>query len=114
MKSMVMTFKEKSDLYKNNFDLGFMGKNISDKITLFVLIAYITDAMRKKDPDKSTYEVTKLICKNDTLPDEYITSIALITESLMYGCNEFPNFGFNSNKEMVSKCREIILKFVPF
>lgn len=102
-----------SQLYRDYFSLGSLGENINLKFALISLLGYIVNSIKKKKPGTTYYEVTAKLAEKTGLDEDEIQAIAIITEDFSYGCTDFPTFGVQP-KDMPSKIRELMGKFMPF
>lgn len=102
-----------SRLYRDYFSLGSLGKNINLKFALISLIGYMVNAMKKKKPGVTYYEVVAKLAEGTGLDENDIAAIAIITEDFSYGCTDFPTFNVKP-KDMPSKVKDLMNKFLPF
>ena len=102
-----------SDSYRKYFSLGSLGESINLKFALISLLGYMVNSMKKKKPGVTYYEVTAKLAEKTGLDEDTIQAIAIITEDFSYGCTDFPTFGVQP-KDMPTKIRELMGKFLPF
>lgn len=88
-------------------------EDLGDRLALIGLICYLTDALRKKNPKLTHYEIIKMCTKDLWVDEDQLIALSLVCEWLSTDCRVFPNFGL-SPKEMASKCTELISKLCPF
>lgn len=102
-----------SDLYSKYFSLGSLGESINLKFALISLLGYVVNSMKKKKPGTTYYGVTAKLAEKTGLDEDTIQAIAIIAEDFSYGCTDFPTFGVQP-KDMPTKIRELMGKFLPF
>ena len=111
---MGMNYEEKKKLFSDNFSIGYLNTDFSDKIGLVALVCYITYEKQQKSPNVTTYKILKAITKNNPLPEEFITGLTIICDDFMYCCTTFPDFGLKTEKEKIIKIRSVLDTWIPF
>ena len=111
------SYNELEDYYKANFSMYYFNTTLENKLVMIGLICYLTDAIRKKNPDTTTYQVIMQILKDRTLDEHIMASVralSVICADYMNGYNgPYSDFGLKP-KEMAQKIREIFDTWVPF
>ena len=111
------SYDELRTIYQEYFSMKY-ACSLEDKLALVGLICYLTNKLRMKHPDITCWEViSKIACKEGNYTDEYVQSLrglSIICEDFMYGVSKFSKFGFENDKEIVKKVKEILDKWVPF
>lgn len=110
-----LNYDKVSKLYSKYFSLGYLGANMSDKFAAIALTCYITKEIRKKGKKMNCYDILLQICKDfsDEQKNTFLKSLGAICEDLMYGCEDFLDFGI-SPKEMPKQLKNILDKYCPF
>ena len=95
--------------------MGYLGKDLSDKLACISLTCYITNELRKKGKKINCYEVLLQIGKDftDFEKNTFLKSLGVICEDIMYSCDTFPDFGIKP-KEMPSTVKKLLEKNCPF
>lgn len=120
---MEMYEQRKTEYYKQ-IELGTMTTGrFEDKLELFYLICFLTQQLQKKDPVKYSKPINVLeFLYSKELKDEnspkgfkdYICSLAIICEDLLYAVNEIKNTGYKNSKEIILKIKQLIEQWIPF
>lgn len=103
--------EEMRKIHSDLFSLGFLGNDIKNKFALISLICYLVHQFKLKKPGITYYQVIKKI--DESLPEDFVKSLAIICEDFGYGCHEFITFGI-SPKDIPNKIREILQNKLPF
>lgn len=106
-----LNFDELRDIYMQYFSLGKLSCNINEKFALISLLGYITQKAKQKHPDVTYYSIIKKI--DDSLPEEYVKSLAIIVEDFSFNVKEFPTFGIKG-PDMIKTVKSILNKYLPF
>lgn len=105
-------YEEMQALYSKYFSLDYLGRDINNKFALISLTCYITDKLKKKQPDwthwRTLYEINK-----GTVPEDLLKGLAVICSDFGYGCSSFPTFGI-ADKDIPAKIKELLEKYTPF
>lgn len=110
-----ISFEDLCKHYSQYFTLGYLGKNMSDKLACIALTCYITNEIRKKGKNITCYDVLLKVGK-DSFPDDktgFLKSLGAICEDFMYSCDTFPTLGI-SPKEMPQQLKILLDKYLPF
>ena len=111
------SYEELRVIYQEYFSMKYACP-MEDKLALIGLIGYLTAKLRLKHPDITCWEViSKIAFKDGTYTDEYVQSLrglSIICEDFMYGVTKFPKFGFENDKDIIKKVKEILDTWVPF
>lgn len=110
-----ISFEKLFAIYDKYFSLGYINRDISDKLALIALTCYITNELKKKGKKVNCYQVLLQIGKDmpDTIKNTFLKSLGAICESLMYESKVFPDFGI-APKNMPKQVRELLDKYLPF
>lgn len=103
--------------YNKYFSLSGLNTDISNKFALISLICFVTQKMRKQNPDVTCYSTIMKIVGDDTVNDyylEFLRGLSIICNDFMLHTKEFMTFDLKSSKEIISKIREILSTWVPF
>lgn len=115
-------YDDKKNTYYKCIDLGTMttGK-IEDKLELFKLLCFLTQQLIKKDPVKygKPIDVLNLLYENKLKNNSeafknYIDSLGILCEDLLYGVNEIQNPGFTNSKDIILRIKQLIEQWIPF
>lgn len=112
-KMSVLTYKERAELFKNLFSLGYINSDINEKLALIALIGYTVMKLKEKKPDVTYYQVVHKLAANCGIPESLEWAIAIISEDFSYGCKDFPKFGLKDS-EIVPKIKDIFKRYMPF
>lgn len=107
-----MEYSELESLYKDNFSLGFLGKDINKILALICLTCYLTKKLKEKDPDCTCWKVLYKINK-EVVPEKFIKALSIICSDLSYGRDDFPTFGV-SDRDIPAKIKELLEEYIPF
>lgn len=88
-------------------------RDMGDRLALIGMLCYLTNALRKKNPQLTHHDVIKMCTKDLWVDNDQLIALGLICEWFSTDCIKFPNFGL-SPKEMASKCTELISQLCPF
>jgi hypothetical protein len=111
-----ISFDKLLKIYCKYFDLGYLNTDINDKLALIALTCNITHKLKMQKKQVNCYDVLLQIAGkyfNQDQKDTFLKSLAVICESLMYGCEVFPDFGV-APKEMPKTIRKILDSYCPF
>ncbi len=92
------------------------GQDMGDKIALIAMICYLTNALKKKKPSVTYFDVINLCMKDFPLPfvdEDQLQILALVCEWFAADCKIFPNLGV-SPAEMPEKIKNLISNLLPF
>lgn len=106
-----MNLSDREELYHKHFFFGYFGKDFTDKVALVSLLNHIYNKIKEKKHDVTQLQILKSLTKD--IPDESLQNIALISENLGYGCENFPTFNI-PDKEIPNKIKEMLKKYIPF
>lgn len=112
-----LNYKDLQKEFSNHFSLGNLGVDITNKFALISFICFLTKQARGKNPDASCYQVIMKVINGEYANAQYldfIKGLSIICEDFMYGCTEFPLFGFKTSKEIMGKIKEILDTWLPF
>ena len=90
----------------DNADLG-------NKIGLITMICYVTQALRKKKPGLTHYQVLKSIFKDTLVEDETLQALDLICDWWSWGCLTIPNLGIKP-ADMPNLIKKGVQELCPF
>lgn len=118
------TYNDKKNTYYKCIHLGTMttGK-IEDKLELFKLLCFLTQQLTKKDPVKygKPINVLNLLYENELKNNtdnhafkNYIDSLGILCEDLLYCVNEIQNPGFTNSKDIILRIKQLIEQWIPF
>lgn len=109
-----LTYDQLKTILTTDLNIGCPASaDFGDKIALFGLIAYLTNALKQKKPDVDCYKVIRMCTKDRIVEDNLVQALALITEWLTWNCTKFPNFGIEV-KDMPKKISALIQDLMPF
>lgn len=110
------SYRDLSAVYAYYFTLGNLNTDIADKFGLISLICYLTFKVRKKSPKATCLQViNKIIEKDKAKYDErFIQGLSIVCEDFMRNTSSFLTFGLKTQKEIISKIREIMNTWLPF
>ena len=110
-----ISFDKLLKLYQTLFSLGYINSKFENKIALISMVCYVTNAVRKKNPDITCYDVLLKIAKDfgEVNSNTFLKSLAVVCEDMMYGCSDFPTFGVEP-KEMPAQIKKILGDYCPF
>lgn len=109
--------------YYNCIALGTLtSKNFEEKLELLKLICFLTQALSKKDPTKykNPIDVLCLLYKEEFEKEEYtgfknyLVSLAIICEDLLYVVDDIKNPGFKNSKDIIIRIKQLIEQWLPF
>ena len=106
------SYQDMQRLYNRYFSLGYLNTDINMKFALISLIGYLTFKLKQKKPDITSYQIIRKIVGN-SLPEDFIKSLAVVTDDFSYSCKEFPTFGIE-DKKIPAKIKEILSNYMPF
>ena len=106
-------FKELTSIYSRHYSIGRLSNKLNDKFILISLVAFLTNAAKKKTPDDDPYVVLKKVLIEGHC-DTYLKPLCILVKDLMYGCSEFDSCGCKSTKEIVEKINELYKELLPF
>ena len=105
-------------VFREYFSISCFPQSLEDRFALIGLICYLTNKLRAKHPDITCWEViSKIAFKEGNYTDEYVQSLrglSIICEDFMQGVTKFPKFGFENDKEIIKKVKEILDNWLPF
>ena len=109
------SFDEIKKSYSEQYTLGYIGHDMTDKLACVALTCYITNELRKKDSKTTCYDVLLKVGKDltDTYKNTFLKVLGAVCEDFMYGCKDFPSFGI-SPKEMPKRLKLILDNVLPF
>ena len=107
-----LSIDEKVQVYKDNFSIGFIDGDYTDRVALFAFINHLYYLLLKKEPTITRLKILKSITKR-SIPDKYLIALAIISENIGYGLKEFPTFDIKNN-QIPAKIKEILEKWTPF
>ncbi len=111
------TYKELEDYYASNFSMSGLNTDISNKFALISLICFVTQQVRKKDPETTCYQIIMKVVKDDTVDDYYLKflrGLSIVCNDFMLNTKEFMTFDLHSSKEIIKKIKEILATWLPF
>lgn len=104
-------------LRKVLYDDLFVGvpatEDFGDRLALIGMICYLTNALRKKNPELTHYDVIKLCTKDLWVDGDQLIALSLLCEWLSTDCKKFPDFDLKP-VEMAHKVTELISQLCPF
>lgn len=106
-------FEEKKKLYNQNFSLGYIGKDFSERVALISLTSYLLQKLRVKKSNLTFLDLLKFLAKDIQIDENLLQSLAIVGDDLSYGTTEFPTFGLK-DKEIPEKIKELISNWLPF
>ena len=109
-----MTYDEMKQLYADNFSLGYLNADVSNKFAVIALTCHLTMKAKQQRPDITPYKILMQITAKDPLPEKFIKGLAIMCEDFMYGCTEFPTFGIKTQAEMATQIGKILHEYLPF
>lgn len=112
-KMSTLTYRQRNDLYKRLFSLGYINSDINEKLALVALIGYTVMKLKEKKPDVTYYQVVRKLAEGLGLPEEFEWALAIVVEDFSYNCTDFPKFGLKDS-QIVAKIKDILNKYVPF
>ena len=110
---MDIKYRDLEQIFKEYFSTGYINVDINTKFALISLICYLTNALRKKKPDVTYYQVIRKLNSKGQIPDEYVKGYAIMCEDFAYGCTEFPTFNI-APKDVPKTVSDILQKWMPF
>ena len=117
MEAWEPSYSELEKYYSKYFSLGGLNTTIENKFGLISLICYITQQVRKKNPDATCYQVIMKIVGDSPINDynmEFLRGLSVVCTDFMNHTTEFLTFDLKSSKEMITKIREILNTWLPF
>ena len=110
-----ISFEKLLVIYDKFFSLGYLNTDISDKLACISLTCYITNELRKKGKTINCYDTLLMVCKDypEDIKNEFLKSLGVMCESLMYGNSVFPDFGIKP-KDMPNTIKNILKSYCPF
>lgn len=112
------SYEELRGVFNEYFSMFNFTSSLEDRLALIGLICYLTDKLRIKHPDITCWEViAKIAFKEGNYTDDYVKSLrglSIICEDFMQGVSKFPKFGFENDKEVLNKIKEILGNWLPF
>lgn len=116
MENLINTsFDKLRKVYNKYFTLGYLNSSMSDKLACIALTCYITNEVRKKGKSVTCYDILLNVGKHfhEREKQTFLKSLAVVCEDLMYGCNNFPDFGIPP-KEMPKQLQKLLDNYCPF
>lgn len=110
------SYRDLSAVYAYYFTLGNLNTDIGSKFALISLICYLTYKVRKKNPKVTCLQVINKITENDKAKhdERFIQGLSIICEDFMRNTSEFLTFELKTQKEIISKIKEIMNTWLPF
>lgn len=113
-----LDYFDKLNVYQKSFSLGTLSSiELNEKLVLISLVALVTSQMRAKDsqttPLKILMQITGQIQDNSAFY-QYLESLSILVEDLMYGCKKFDPCGLKSSQEIINRIKEILNTWLPF
>ena len=110
------SYRDLLGVYGYYFTLGNLNTDIGSKFALISLICYLTSKVRKKNPKATCLQViNKIIEKDKAKHDErFIQGLSIVCEDFMRNTSEFLTFELKTQKEIISKIKEILNTWLPF
>jgi hypothetical protein len=98
-------------LRKVLYDDLFVGvpatEDFGDRLALVGMICYLTNALRKKNPELTHYDVIKLCTKELWVDGDQLIALSLLCEWFSTECKKFPDFDLKQ-VEMANNVTELI------
>lgn len=110
------SYRDLSAVYAYYFSLGHLNTDIGSKFALISLICYLTSKVRKKTPKATCLQIINKITEKDKAKhdERFIQGLSIICEDFMRNTSEFLIFDLKTQKEIVSKIKEIMNTWLPF
>lgn len=110
------SYRDLSAVYAYYFTLGNLNTDIGSKFALISLICYLTFRVRKKNPKATCLQVINKITEKDKAKhdEKFIQGLSIICEDFMRNTSEFLTFELKTQKEIISKIKEIMNTWLPF
>lgn len=110
------TYKDKKDLYSRLFSIGYLGKNLDDKLILLSLITLTYIKLKEKNNLITPIEILEKITKEpkDTYLYQTLEVLSIMVEDFSYGCKSASSCGLKSSEEIINKIKELISTWIPF
>lgn len=117
-----MSIDTKRFLYSSYFSSKTnTSQSFDHKIELLTLLAYLTQQLKKRFPDKfkNSYDVLN----NYILPgahleiadEDYLSGLSIVCDDLIWGTNEIlPPSQYSSSTEIKDRIKELISGWLPF
>lgn len=109
------SFEKLLAVYQKYFSMGYINSEFDNKLGLITLVCHVTYLFRKQGKQVTCYDVLLKIGKDcpEYMKNEFLKSLAVICEDMMYGCTKFPDFGLKP-KDMPSEIKRILDCYCPF
>lgn len=108
-------YVEKSNLYRDNFSLGYLGKNVNDKLVLVSLVSLVYIKTKAKNKNVKPIDILLKIRGKNKIPHlSMLESLSVLVEDFAYDCTEADKCGMKSSDEVVKKIKELLSVWVPF
>ena len=117
MEAWEPTYSELEEYYSRYFSLGGLNTTIENKFGLISLICYITQQVRKKNPDATCYQVIMKVVGDipaDKYTTEFLRGLSVVCDDFMKHTTEFLTFDLKSSKAIMAKIKEILDTWLPF
>lgn len=110
-----MSYENKQNLYKENFSLGHISKNVNDKLILVSLVSlvYLKTKVNKKDV-KPIDILLQIRGKSKAPHISMLESLSVLVEDFCYDCDKADPCGLKSSKEIINKIKELLNVWIPF
>ena len=110
------SYRDLSAVYAYYFTLGNLNTDIGSKFALISLICYLTFRVRQKNPKVTCLQVINKITEKDKAKhdERFIQGLSIVCEDFMRNTSEFLTFDLKTQKEIISKIKEIMNTWLPF
>ena len=110
-----ISFDKTLAIYQKFFSLPFLNSNLGDKLAVIALTCYLTNEIRKKNPETTCYDILLKVGKDFGEVDKntFLKSLGAICQDFMYGVKDFPDFGVEL-KKMPQQLKKLLDSYVPF
>lgn len=102
-------------VYQNYFSMGYINTEFDNKLGLIALVCHVTYLLRQQGKKITCYDLLLKIGKDcpEHMKNEFLKSLAVICEDMMYGCTKFPDFGMKPN-DMPKEIKRLLDCYIPF
>lgn len=97
-----------------DLNIGVPGTaDLGDKMGLIMMVCYLTNALQKKKPTLTFFEVIKFCVQDGLVNEVEMHKLALICEWFSNGCLTFPDLGIKA-KDMPVLIKKGFMDLCPF
>ena len=99
----------------SSFNCGtYLACSLIEKFALISLLGFITRAVKKKNPNCTTFDVLYKIIKDKNINREFLYNICIITDDFTENIENFELFGLKTQKDIIDKINSILENWLPF